>query len=106
MIRLIDISGSMPVSPSYHVKGNIPETEIFDVFAPEVKMDDMIAEFKKATDLIEKVEKKKGCLDSLVHELKVEEASAINKGGVSSQLGYLVETLGNKEAIKRIEELV
>jgi len=69
-------------------------------------MIDADAEFEKVTDLIQKVENKKGCLDNLVHDLKIEEASVINKGGSSYQVSYLVGALGNEEAIKRIEGMV
>lgn len=52
----------------------------------------------KATDNSE------GAFDGLVHDLKSEEASAINNKGIESQVRYIVEYFGIEEAIKKIKE--
>jgi hypothetical protein len=46
------------------------------------------------------------CLDELVHELKSLEASAINNGGAHEQISYIVESMGQKETIAKLEEIL
>jgi len=45
-----------------------------------------------------------GDLDDLVHDAKSEEASDINNQGIESQVQYLVDSWGWKEAVKAIRE--
>jgi hypothetical protein len=45
-------------------------------------------------------------LDSLVHDLKSSEASAINNGGMDGQLQYIIEQLGPTDAMAKIDELI
>jgi hypothetical protein len=45
-------------------------------------------------------------LDDVVHDIKSEEASSINNGGPDGQVRYLVEQLGEEEALKQVRALM
>jgi hypothetical protein len=45
-------------------------------------------------------------LDELVDDLKSQEASAINNGGIKGQIAYIIEQLGSTEAMAAIDKLI
>jgi hypothetical protein len=45
-----------------------------------------------------------GSLDDIVLDLKSSEASAINNGGASEQIAYIIEEMGEEAGINTIEE--
>ena len=61
----------------------------------------------KAQELVKKAQAVGAvCLDSIVHDLKSMEASAINNGGASEQIAYIIEEMGEEVGIKSIEEAI
>ena len=45
-------------------------------------------------------------LDELVDDLKSQEASSINNGGIQEQIAYIIEQLGPTEAMVAIDKLI
>jgi hypothetical protein len=44
------------------------------------------------------------CLDSVVHDLKSMEGSAINNSGAGSQVDFIIEQCGEEVGLRMIEE--
>ena len=58
-------------------------------------------------ELIDKIlELEEELLDDYVYDLKGEEAAEINNNGVESQINYIFESCGEKNATKEILELI
>jgi hypothetical protein len=45
-------------------------------------------------------------LDDIVHDLKSQEASAINNGGVASQVDYIIEQYGKEKGLEIIRKAI
>ena len=72
------------------------------------KSEDTVVMTTQIKDLITRCQETEAsiALDDIVHDLKSQEASAINNGGVKAQIDYIIQVYGEEAGIKKIEDTI